>query len=392
MAPWALAMVVLAAGYALLRWAGRMGRHKARRVARIPGLTLFSLGVVLLIGTAYSAITVARVKAAHPMPGRMVDVSGTGIHVWCNGEKSDRTILLLPGGYGQALWFAHLKRGIEGRYRTCLVDRPGLGWSDMRPLPHQTEILIRETRQALMAAGESFPLIIVGHSFGGFYATNHAALFPDDVLGVMLLDPTAPHHNSAMAIDGCHPPPYRNMLASMFGLAHIDALNPMHGDGMKTIADAVGASDWKTLVTLEMRPSALAGGHSAMMAPCRNPVGAIPAARGILGDLPITLVVQNPNEPEDAHGRPGWLQHLSDFEYANHTAYFDMADSDYQRMSSNVRFLLAPRGSGHNFPHTHREFTIRQIVSFVNAIDAGRFEGEDYWRGFEPPASLLRGD
>jgi pimeloyl-ACP methyl ester carboxylesterase len=74
--------------------------------------------------------------------------------------------------------------------KACAYDRAGLGHSDPARGP-RTPIAIAEDLHALIdAAGLKRPLILVGHSLGGFNVKLHAALYPEDVAGLVLVDPS----------------------------------------------------------------------------------------------------------------------------------------------------------------------------------------------------------
>jgi len=331
---------------------------------------VLAIGLVMTAGAVHTAIRMTAIRRANPPPGTMVEVNGTRLHVWCEGPATRPTVLLLPGGYGQALWMRHLQEGLALDHRVCLIDRAGLGWSDSRPLPNGVERVVEEMRDALAAAGEDFPMVIVGHSFGGLYAADFAAIYPHDVAGIVLLDPTAPSHNIARADNECPGPDYATVLGAMYGLGFNRRLNPLFGPGVARERELAG-DDWGTLVAFEIRPSALLGASSAFNAPCRRPLSTVPATPGRLGDLPVLQIVQ---EPEPSEGRPPWLDHLTDFEYANYRELFDAARDDYVRMSGRSRLEYAPPGAGHDFPATEREFTLGRIRAFVAELVSGTFQ------------------
>ncbi|WP_067474556.1 alpha/beta fold hydrolase [Actinomadura hibisca] len=74
---------------------------------------------------------------------------------------------------------------------TCsvLYDRGGTGWSDHVELPRTAADVTDELRDLLRVAQIDAPYILVGHSLGGAYARHYAQRFPDDVAGLLLLDP-----------------------------------------------------------------------------------------------------------------------------------------------------------------------------------------------------------
>jgi pimeloyl-ACP methyl ester carboxylesterase len=55
-----------------------------------------------------------------------------------------------------------------------------------------------DLRALLSRAGEPGPYVLAGHSVGGPYAMVHAAEYPDDVAGLVLLDSASPHQFTAL--------------------------------------------------------------------------------------------------------------------------------------------------------------------------------------------------
>lgn len=59
----------------------------------------------------------------------------------------------------------------------------------------------RKLRELLRYSGIAPPYLLVGHSFGGLDQFCFAMLFPQDVAGLVLLDPTHPDHWERMKSD-----------------------------------------------------------------------------------------------------------------------------------------------------------------------------------------------
>ncbi len=73
----------------------------------------------------------------------------------------------------------------------CAYDRAGLGWSDQAESPRLASRLIDELHALLGAAGVPKPCVLVGHSFGGLLVRMYAVKYPDEVAGLVLVDPLA---------------------------------------------------------------------------------------------------------------------------------------------------------------------------------------------------------
>jgi len=74
--------------------------------------------------------------------------------------------------------------------RTVTYDRAGVGLSDDGPSPRDGRHIARELHDALRAAGVPPPYVLVGASLGGLYIRVFAGTYPDDVSGMVLVDPT----------------------------------------------------------------------------------------------------------------------------------------------------------------------------------------------------------
>ena len=76
--------------------------------------------------------------------------------------------------------------------RVVAYDRAGLGWSDPAPEPHDAQQSARDLHAALQAAGIHSPYVVVGHSYGGLVVRAFADLYPDEVVGMALVDASHP--------------------------------------------------------------------------------------------------------------------------------------------------------------------------------------------------------
>ena len=73
--------------------------------------------------------------------------------------------------------------------RTVAYDRAGIGQSAPGPKPRDARQIARELRTALHQAHVPPPYVLVGHSFGGPLNRVFAGLYPDEVAGMVLVDP-----------------------------------------------------------------------------------------------------------------------------------------------------------------------------------------------------------
>jgi pimeloyl-ACP methyl ester carboxylesterase len=121
-----------------------------------------------------------------PPPGRLVDVGGYTLHIHCTGDGRP-TVVIDAGAGAWSLHFAHIQQALSG-VRVCTYDRAGLGWSDAGPMPRTSDRMVEELHALLRGAGVAPPLVLVGHSLGGYTVRIYQARFPGDVAALVLLD------------------------------------------------------------------------------------------------------------------------------------------------------------------------------------------------------------
>ncbi len=69
--------------------------------------------------------------------------------------------------------------------------------------------------------GVSGPTLVVGHSYGGVLALLHAALYPNEIIGLVLVDPMNPGFVDAVGIDWLPLPRRELRSAPKSLLAHV---------------------------------------------------------------------------------------------------------------------------------------------------------------------------
>ena len=90
------------------------------------------------------------------------------------------------------LSWAGIQPEIAKATRAVCYDRAGLGWSDPGPAPRDADQIVTELRQLLDRAQIRPPFILVGHSFAGLTTRLFAARYPEEIAGLLLIDPVVP--------------------------------------------------------------------------------------------------------------------------------------------------------------------------------------------------------
>ncbi|WP_328382168.1 alpha/beta hydrolase [Streptomyces sp. NBC_00400] len=132
----------------------------------------------------------ARPESALPQPplGRLYDVGGRRLMLHRSGSGGP-TVVFLPGAGLVGLDYLNTQSRAAELTTSVLYDRAGTGWSEEVELPRSAAEVTGELRDLLRAAGVPTPYVLVGHSLGGAYARHYTQRFPDEVAGLLLLDP-----------------------------------------------------------------------------------------------------------------------------------------------------------------------------------------------------------
>ena len=124
-----------------------------------------------------------------------VDVGARTMHLVCVGptDTGEPTILLEAGGGGDYLTWAEILPAMRSTHRVCAYDRAGLGQSEPFAAASRTATdQVADLRALLDAGGVSGPFVIGAHSYGATVATLFTQAHPDQVVGLLFVDPQGP--------------------------------------------------------------------------------------------------------------------------------------------------------------------------------------------------------
>ena len=147
----------------------------------------------------------------------LVDIGGRKLYLECRGQGSP-TVILEAGAFGRAdVWSRDnlhpvgartmVLPGVAAFTRVCAYDRPGTigevnpdldpdgppffpSRSDPVPQPRTTREKVADLHALLRAADIPGPYVLVAHSAGGLVVRLYASTYPDEVVGMVLLDST----------------------------------------------------------------------------------------------------------------------------------------------------------------------------------------------------------
>lgn len=141
--------------------------------------SLLALIVVLVTaGFIYENISETRDRRFNPMPGQLIDIGGYKLHIDCQGQGTPTVVL--DSGLGESfITWRKVQPKISEFTRVCSYDRAGLGYSDSSPHARTGKDIAEELHALLQHVGLAGPIILVGHSAGGYNVRVYTSLYPD---------------------------------------------------------------------------------------------------------------------------------------------------------------------------------------------------------------------
>jgi pimeloyl-ACP methyl ester carboxylesterase len=246
-------------------------------------LLLITIILVLLAGFLYENISEARDRRFHPMPGQLVDIGGYKLHLHCVGQG---TPVILDSGLGDSyISWRKVQPEISKFARVCSYDRAGLGYSEPSPHPRTSRAIAEELHTLLDRAQVPRPIIIVGHSMGGYDIRLYANLYPKEVIGMVFVD--ASHPDQARRL----PPAIQQMQSTWLRDAELLAYTMPLG-----IPRLMGTCDPDPAVrALECNSHSAREAIAEMKA--FNESAAQAATTGPFGDIPLAVLSHDPDRP-----------------------------------------------------------------------------------------------
>ncbi len=120
------------------------------------------------------------------LDGKKIEIFTSGFE---NNQK-EKPVIVFENGMATKLdmW----KPIIEEVSKTSSVfsyNRPRIGESENDSLPPTTKHIVNNLRKMLLEKGLKPPYLLVAHSFGGAYIRSYASYYPDEIAGLIFVDP-----------------------------------------------------------------------------------------------------------------------------------------------------------------------------------------------------------
>ena len=127
-------------------------------------------------------------QAAFAKPQQMIDIGGRKLNLHCSGSGPLTVVFDSPSTDAAWSW-VDVQPRIAKRTRACVYDRAGLGFSDPSPREGISGNAVEDLHALLGKAGIAPPYVMVGTSYGGANVQLYAYRYPDEVKGLVLVEP-----------------------------------------------------------------------------------------------------------------------------------------------------------------------------------------------------------
>jgi pimeloyl-ACP methyl ester carboxylesterase len=152
---------------------------------------IVAFALLFVLGAIYQIVGARLDRRRFPAPGRLIQAGSHKLHLFELGSGAP-AVILESGISASHLNWRTVQIRLASFAKVCSYDRAGLGWSELCPESCTPSSLAAQLHEMLCAASVDPPYILVGHSFGGLIVRSFAAQYPQETVGVVLVDPLDP--------------------------------------------------------------------------------------------------------------------------------------------------------------------------------------------------------
>jgi pimeloyl-ACP methyl ester carboxylesterase len=153
------------------------------------GTILGCIAALITSGVLYQRLGARHDRLRYAGSGRWISI-GDGCKLYLLEKGSGGPTVLFESGIAATnLNWCRIQETVSRFTHTASYDRGGLGWSSPASSARTPGNIAIELHAMLEGAGIKPPYVLVGHSFGGLVMRRYALLYPEDVAGVVLVDP-----------------------------------------------------------------------------------------------------------------------------------------------------------------------------------------------------------
>lgn len=126
--------------------------------------------------------------------GRAISVAGKKMVVEISGEENGGIPIVLLPGWGcssPVLEFKPLYDNLSKEHRVITIEPLGYGLSDGTSAERSIENIVDELHECMQVMGEK-QYYLMGHSISGIYSLYWSNKYPNEVVGIIGIDPSVP--------------------------------------------------------------------------------------------------------------------------------------------------------------------------------------------------------
>lgn len=165
------------------------------RRKRLPIALAILLAVFLTIGTPGCSASDGKseASASHKKApkGTFELPNGRSLYMECHGSGSP-TFVLEPGENTPGRAMSQVQDSLARQSMACVYDRANVGSSGTAPTPKTAAQIVTDLHQLLEKADVPGPYVLAGNSAGGTLVQLYAHRYPDQIKGVVAMNPVPP--------------------------------------------------------------------------------------------------------------------------------------------------------------------------------------------------------
>ncbi|MGL4346165.1 MAG: alpha/beta fold hydrolase [Cellulosilyticaceae bacterium] len=125
---------------------------------------------------------------------QFVPVDGKKMYTYILGEGDITCILLSGSAIVSPTWeYMPLVKDMGQYCKMIVIEKFGYGYSDLAETPREIDTVIDEYRCVHQSLGINKPVVLIAHSMGYLEALRWTQRFPNEVRGIIGLDPATPN-------------------------------------------------------------------------------------------------------------------------------------------------------------------------------------------------------
>ena len=153
------------------------------------------LAVLLTLGTLGCSANDEKLEASashgKAPEGTFKLPNGRSLYIQCLGSGAP-TFVLEPGENTPGSAMSELQDVLARQSMACVYDRANVGSSGTAPTPRTAAEMVTDLHQLLQKADVPGPYVLAGSSAGGTLVQQYARRYPDQIKGVVAMNPVPP--------------------------------------------------------------------------------------------------------------------------------------------------------------------------------------------------------